>query len=72
MNKSITFHGIKNVSLSALDYKYLIVMDFPYDHEKWYYGADNNHDRANEIAMTLTDYEIGRWGVVYDISDWER
>jgi hypothetical protein len=70
MTNSITFHGIKNVSESALSYRYLIVMEFPYDHESWYYGADNDPNRANEIAMTLTDYEIGRWGVVYDMTEW--
>lgn len=66
----ITYHGIRNVSPSALAYRYIIAMDFPYDGQRWYYGADDDHDRANEIAMTLTDYEIGRWGVVYDTADW--
>ena len=42
---------INNMPTTADNYKYIIVREV--DGEMWYYGADNDRDRANEVALAV-------------------
>ena len=42
---------INNMPATADNYKYIIVREV--DGEFWYYGADNDRDRANEVALAV-------------------
>jgi len=42
---------INNLPATATQYAYIIVREVEGD--LWYYGADNNRDRANEVALAV-------------------
>lgn len=42
---------INNMPATADNYKYIIVREV--DGEMWYYGADNDRNRANEVALAV-------------------
>lgn len=42
---------VNNVPREALDYSYIVVKVV--DTELWYHGADNDKEKATEIARTL-------------------
>lgn len=53
-SKTCTIHGftVHNVPNSALSYHWMITVVLDYT-EYWYYGADNDRDHANEVALDL-------------------
>lgn len=48
---------VNNVPESAAGKKYIIVTIIDYS-EYWYYGADDDRDKANEIALERKAYGL--------------
>lgn len=42
---------INNLPATATQYAYIIAREV--EGALWYYGADNNRDRANEVALAV-------------------
>lgn len=42
---------IKNLPTTATNYRYIIAREV--DGDLWYYGADNDRNRANEVALAV-------------------
>ena len=42
---------INNMPATATQYAYIIAREV--EGALWYYGADNNRDRANEVALAV-------------------
>ena len=42
---------IRNLPTTADNYKYIIVREV--EGEYWYFGADNDENRANEVALEV-------------------